>query len=443
VKRSIRLRLVAWILALLLPASLGAAWLLVEVFGNRLLHEIDVALEEEAETVAALLAKPETTEATARMLNHIASETDLGAGEYVVITRAGRVIEEAPPGAHVTLTGKDPALRVARHVTGPPGNPTVVWVAVRATAALRARQRLTALLAIGMPIGLLLVVAGLWFVVGHALAPLEETSRRLEAIDLGNLSTRLPVANPDDEVGRMVTVLNGMLARLEAAVSELHRFTADAAHELRTPLAVLRTGLDVALSRPRSAEEYREALGEALASSDRLCRLAEDLLTLARLERLERPEAAAAVDIGEVLQELADAWAQVAGRQEVRLQVSAPGRPTVRGNAGDLYRLFNNLIENGLRHAPRGSAVALRAEAKPDCVEVEVRDFGPGIAADQVERVFDRFHRGDGARTERPGTGLGLSIAQEIARTHGGRVTLANAEPGCAARVTLPRAADG
>ena len=441
-KRSIRLRLVAWILAVLVPASLGAAWLLVQVFGNRLLHEIDVALGEEAKTVATLLAKPASADATAQILSHIAAETDLGAGEYVVVTRAGRVIEEAPPGAHAVLAGKDPALRVARHVTGTPGDPLVVWVAVRATAALRARQRLTALLALGMPIGLLLVVAGLWVVVGHALAPLEETSRRLEAIDLGKLSTRLPVVNPDDEVGRAVTVLNGMLARLEAAVSELHRFTADAAHELRTPLAVLRTGLDVALSRQRTADEYREALGEALGASDRLCRLAEDLLTLARLERLERPEAAAAVDVGEVLQELADAWVHVAERQEVRLQVSAPGEATVRGNAGDLYRLFNNLIENALRHAPSGTAVELRAQLGPETVEVTVRDFGPGIAPDQVERVFDRFHRGEGARTDRPGTGLGLSIAQEIARTHGGRVVLANADPGCVARVTLPRAAD-
>ena len=126
-----------------------------------------------------------------------------------------------------------------------------------------------------------------------------------------------------------------------------------------------------------------------------------------------------------------------------RVQVSAPGEATVRGNAGDLYRLFNNLIENALRHAPRGSAVELRAQLGPETVEVTVRDSGPGIAPDQVERVFDRFHRGEGARTDRPGTGLGLSIAQEIARTHGGRVVLANADPGCVARVTLPRAAGG
>ena len=441
-KRSIRTRLVFWIVALLLPVSAGAAWLLVQLFGDRLLHDIDAAVEEEADTVAAALAGPGPSGAAADLASRIAAESDLPGSKYVLITRHGEVIGEAPAGSRRVLASDAPSLRAFRVQAGPAEDPVTVTIGVRATAALRAKHRLTLLLAIGTPLVLLIMVAGLWLVVGRALRPLKDASRQLEAIAVDDLSARVPVINAQDEVGRMVTVLNGLLERLERAIADLHRFTGDAAHELRTPVAVLRTGLEVALSKSRSAIEYRQALVEALAATERMECLAEDLLTLARLEQTDQASSVATVDLSEVLHELAEAWAQVAERRGIRLQVAAAPELNVSGKSGDLYRLFNNLIENAIWHSPRGGSVELGGQATADGVEGTVRDEGPGIAVEHAGRLFDRFYRGDGARTDHAGTGLGLSIAQTIARTHGGRITLSNADGGgCIARVTLPRAA--
>jgi signal transduction histidine kinase len=445
VRYSIRTRLLIWMLALLVPVSAAAGWLLIQVFGNRLLHEIDVTLQEEAETVAELLATPATSDAITQLLDRIAGEAEHGPHKYITITRAGQVMAEVPRGAQDVVRSGDPQLRIVRYHS--PDQSLTVSIAVSAAAALHAKQRLTSMLAIGIPLMLAFCGLGLLLLTGRALRPLEEASRQLNAIAADNLSVRVPVENPHDEVGRMVTVLNRMLDRLQGAVGELQRFTGDAAHELRTPLTVLRTGLDVAQSRERSAADYRAALGEALATTERMCRLADDLLTLARIETAGEPHAPTAVDLSEMLHELAAAWRveaeEAAGCREVAVQVMAEPAAWVHGNAGDLYRLFNNLIQNALRHGVRGSSaraeVVLSTRRVADRVETTVADGGPGIAPEDLNRVFDRFYRGNGVSAAQPGTGLGLSIAQEIARAHGGQITAANRDSGgCVFTVTFP-----
>jgi len=436
VTHSIRTRLIVWVLVLLVPLAVLGAWLLVQVFGERLLRDIDVALEEEAETIAAVAAQASSPEALAEFVSRVAAETDLGGRKYITVSREGQVIAAAPDRAVAVLGSHAPGLRVARFEMKSADGPFAVAIAVAPTAALHARRGLTSLLLFGTPIVLILVGAGLWLVVGRTLRPLEEASRQLETMAADDLSARIPLRHADDEVGRMVLVLNRMLDRVERAVSELRSFTADAAHELRTPLTVLRAGLEVALSRERQAPEYRAALAEALAGTDRMCHLAEDLLTLARLEAAGTPRAAAGVDRGEMLRELADAWKERCDAAGAVLALSAPQRLETRGNAGDLYRLFNNLIENALRYGGRRIEIAARRSGA--ALEVTVEDDGPGIPPEDLPRVFDRFYRGRGARREGDGTGLGLSIAQEIARTHGGRIRMANRRGrGCVAMVTL------
>jgi len=436
-RRSIRLRLLAWILALLLPVSVAAGWLLVQVFADRLLRDVDVGLEEEAETIAALALNPSSDDALAALMTRVAAETNLGTPKHIVVSRAGRVIGEAPPASAAPPAHTDGPMHTATYRAGPPDDPVTVVIRVPVGQALHAKARLTLLLALGIPGALLVVTAGLWVVTGRALQPLEEASRQLEAIDAERLAARVPVAHPDDEVGRMVTVLNRMLDRVESAVGEMRRFTADAAHELRTPLAVLRTGLDVALSRERTADEYRTALAEALDGTDRLSRVAEELLTLARLEAPAERGRLDAIDLTEMLHELADAWTSQAAHSGVTVELSAVPDLVVHGTA-DLYRLFGNLLDNAVRHSPRGGRVALCAAAVDGQVQVSIADQGPGISPAEAGRVFERFFRG---RDEPSGgSGLGLSIAQAIARAHGGRVTLGNrAEGGCLAIVELPR----
>ena len=435
--RSIRTRLLLSMLALLVPLSAGAGWLLTEVFGNRLLHDIDVTLREEAETIAELLGTQARPEAVRELLAHIATATDLESQKYILITRAGAVVAQVPDTASEVLRSGNPDLRIVRYAA--PDQPLVVTIAVSAAAALHAQHRLTSLLALGIPLLLTLCALGLALVTSHALRPLQDASRKLDAIGGENLSARVRVRNTDDEVGRLVTVLNRMLDRLQHAVEELRRFTADAAHELRTPLTVLRTGLDVAQSRHRSAEEYRAALVEALTATDRVCRLADDLLTLTRLETAAELKNATAVDVGEIVRELGAAWQAdpVDDRSvghTIVVRVAAEPGVWVRGNAGDLYRLFNNLIDNAQRYgAGNGSGpteITIVARRVGTQIETTVADRGPGITPEDLQRVFDRFYRGDGAHTAPHGSGLGLSIAQQIAHAHGGHITAANRDSG-------------
>jgi signal transduction histidine kinase len=450
VRRSIRIRLLLSVLALLIPLSIAAAWLLTRVFGDQLLRDIDVSLSEEAETIAELLETRAGPDTVGTLLTTIAGESGRGERKYITVVRDGSLIAEAPPGARAIVEAGSPHLRIVRYRA--PHQPITVSIAMSAAAAEHAKQRLTSLLAAGVPLILVLFGAGLWAVIGRALWPLEHAAEQLNRIGAGNLSVRVAVPNRTDEVGRMVSVLNDMLDRLERTLLELQRFTADAAHELRTPLTVLRAGLEVALTRPRSASEYRAALMEALDGIDRMRQVADDLLTLARLEAASAPQAPGQVDLGEMLPELADAAAEAAGRRGLHIEVAAAAGLWVDGNAGDLYRLFNNLIDNAVGHGGdsasggpgRDERILLCAQRRGNRIAVTVADKGPGIPPHELHRVFERFYRGNGKRSDATGTGLGLSIAQQIARTHGGHITVRNApDGGCVATVSLPAAGTG
>lgn len=436
--RSIRLRLVASSLLVLLPLVVAAGWLLVQVFGNRLLRDLDVALEEEATTVAALLTRPSSPDALSVLVAHIAGETDLGAGKRIAVRRGAVVLAEAPPGADAFLRGGTPDLRRASARVGPPGDELTVTVGVPATGALHATRRLRLLLMLGLPLALLGLAAALWLVTSRALRPLANAARALERIGVDDLAARLPRPAHDDEVGRMVIAINRMLQRLDGAVTQVRRLTADAAHELRTPIAVLRTGLEVALRRERPPDEYRAALADALHDSERLGRIAEDLLTLARLEALPARRSAAAIDLAEILHELADAFQPLAEQSGTQLIVDAAAPAAVCGNAADLYRLFANLLDNAVRHGGCRGRIEVRVRPRDERVEITVADDGPAIPPEELARVFDRFARGRASG----GSGLGLSIARAIAHAHGGELTLANRpDGGCVATTTLPIAA--
>lgn len=439
-RRSLRLRLIVGILAFVVPASAAAGWLLVRVFAERLVRDIDIALAEEAGTVAALLDEPRTGDMMETLLKHISSETDLGTGKQIVVRRGAIVLGEAPPGAAAFLTAHAATadVRIGTAITGPADSPMAVQVAVPAAAAARATEQLSLLLAIGIPCVVLLLATGQWFVIGRTLGPLEAASHRMEAIGVADLTTRVPMANPDDEVGRMVQALNRMLDRVAHSVDLMQRFTADAAHELRTPLTVLRAGLEVTLTRERSPAEYRAALGDALRAGERLSTLAEDLLALARLDAGVTPaESMTQIDVTELLQDLTEAWGPRATEQGVALDLVLGEGLSIRGRLADLYRLLNNLIDNAVRHSPAGGVVRLEARRQRTVIEIAVSDDGPGIPAGEEAKVLDRFYRGRGEQTA--GSGLGLSIAQMIARTHGGEIGLANrVEGGCVATLSLP-----
>jgi signal transduction histidine kinase len=249
--------------------------------------------------------------------------------------------------------------------------------------------------------------------------------RRAEAVTAGEPS-RLPVPAARDEVSRLAVTLNDMLARLQAAFEHERRFVADASHELRTPLALLRTELELALRRPRSHDELESALRSAAEETQRLSRLADDLLLIARADQGPLPMQQDVVAASDLLTDAAARFANRANALGRELRVEPTGLQ-VEADPLRVGQALVNLLENALTHGD--GTVELEAEERDGFVELHVRDSGPGFPDDFTARAFDRFSRADEARSG-GGSGLGLSIVELIARAHGGGAGLTNVPSG-------------
>ena len=280
-------------------------------------------------------------------------------------------------------------------------------------------------LVIFLPLALLAACLGGYALAAGALRPVEVLRRRAEAVTAGEPS-RLPVPPARDEVSRLAQTLNDMLARLQAAFEHERRFVADASHELRTPLALLRTELDLALRRPRSREELESALRSAAEETQRLSRLADDLLLIARADQGPLPMRREVVAAGDLLADAATRFASGSSSLGRDLLVE----PTALHVDADPLRVGQalvNLVDNALTYGE--GAVELAAEERDGLVELHVRDAGSGFPDDFRARAFDRFSRADEARS-RGGSGLGLSIVELVARAHGGGAGLRNRPSG-------------
>lgn len=271
--------------------------------------------------------------------------------------------------------------------------------------------------------------------------PLDRVASAAREVGEANLAARIPEVSPDAELRELVRLLNDMLARLEAAFAAQRRFVADASHELRSPLSNLRGTIEVALRRPRSTDDYRETLGIALAEIERLARLVQGLLTLSRAEAgrltLERRPA----DLVEVAARAIEVHAARAAAGEVRLHLDAVSPVPVQGDADRLREVVDNLLDNALRVAPRGSWVRVGARREEERCVLEVEDAGPGLSDEEQVHIFEPFARGSAAGGG--GAGLGLAIARAVAEAHGGWLGV-RSTPGAGAtfRLELPAPAE-
>ena len=293
-------------------------------------------------------------------------------------------------------------------------------------------EALTRLLRLLLLTGPILVggaaIGGYWL-TGQALAPIEKIRRQAASIRARDLSKRLDWTTPEDEVGRLARTFNEMLDRLEESFQRQRRFTGDASHELRTPLAVIRGEIEVALERPRTPAEYVETLESVGVEAQRMSRLVNELLLLARADADELQLEFEKVDLAELLRLLVDQMQRQAQEAGVSLTADLPLSLTIPGDRDRLLELFINLIENTLLYAP-GSQVDVQVQSFGENVEVTITDSGPGIPEADLPHIFDRFYRVDRVRERSSrGSGLGLAIAQEIARAHGGLISV-QSEPG-------------
>ncbi|MFW6162628.1 MAG: sensor histidine kinase [Planctomycetota bacterium] len=286
----------------------------------------------------------------------------------------------------------------------------------------------------------LLAGAGGWFLASRSLKPIDDTVAELSRIQSRNLGERLRVGAAGDELDRLRAAINGMLDRIETAFSRLESFTADAAHELRSPIAALECRLEVALNKARDQADYQAALGDALEQTNALAALAENLLLLARMDAQDAGSANQPVPLGPLLADLIEPFAVLAEQQDVALDLAADRSVTVSGDPVLLRRLFGNLVDNALRYTPPGGRVTVTVAPADHGAKVTVADTGIGVPPEALEHIFDRFYRSDPSRSrDGGGAGLGLSIARRVAELHRGRVDLRSTPgKGTTATVWLP-----
>jgi two-component system, OmpR family, heavy metal sensor histidine kinase CusS len=282
-----------------------------------------------------------------------------------------------------------------------------------------------AITGVGWDLAVLPLLIGVsWWISRRMIQPIRTITEAADSICSGHFEDRISTGNmPDDEMRRMAKTINAAFDYYHDAVDRLRRFSGDASHQLRTPLAVMQSVGEVALSRDRDPKEYRQALANMLEEVRRMSRVTEQLLRLARLERTEVRTSFAPLTIGQVVSRTVMIFQPLCQEKHVGLRVETEDELNVLGHEDLLIEMLANLLDNALRHTPSGGEILVKAEREPgDRVLLTVADTGPGIAPDLAERVFELFGQVPGTR--QTGAGLGLAIVMAIAKVHGGRAEL-------------------
>jgi heavy metal sensor kinase len=294
------------------------------------------------------------------------------------------------------------------------------------------------------PLLLLVAAAGGYWMSRRALAPVDSLVRTARDVSGTDLGRRLEKLNTGDELQRLSDTLNEMLDRIETAFSRVTQFTADASHELRTPVSLIRTEAELALRRARTGSEYQDSLRHIFLEAERTTTLIEQLLSLARADSGREMLRMHRVDVSAVLNDVADAWKKLAAIRTLRFSTNVDDAEAfVTGEEGLLHRLLDILLDNAFKYTPSQGAVSLVLEHGDDIVVITVQDSGIGIPQDEQDKIFERFYRVDKSRSRsQGGNGLGLSIAQWIVTQHHGSIQV-ESRPGKGAkfRVELPKVA--
>jgi two-component system OmpR family sensor kinase len=439
----IRLRLTLAFALAMAVVLVGAGAFLYLRLGSSLDEAINDGLEARAAEVATLVAR---------------GDSDLGQGpgrldqdeRFVqVLDPAGRIIDATPRVSRQPLLEsaqlnralrrgafflersdvpgvKTEARLLATRVKGSNGR-LVLIVGATLEEREEALHGLLREFLVAGPVALLLASLLGYALATAALRPVESMRVEAAAISAAEPGRRLPLPQSRDEVLRLGETLNAMLGRLEGALERERSFLADASHELRTPLSLLKAELELALRRPRSAEELEQALRSAAAETDRLSRLAEDLLVLARSDQGRLPLRRAPLAVADILSGVAERFGSEAERAGRAIQVAAPDGLRLVGDAVRLEQALGNLVDNALRHGK--GTIRLSALETSRAIELHVVDEGAGFPPEFLARAFERFSRADEARGGE-GTGLGLAIVKVIARAHAGSAHAANREGG-------------
>jgi len=448
----IRIRLTIWY-----SLFLAAALILFTVISIWLMrHSINVTVDEqladEARAVQALVGGANNSVLRDQVRAH--AELQAGSSLIQVIDETGEFVYRSPRLQALNFPVTYPQKR--KFVTVKSGGTPLRAYAVRSVSNGRtftiqvaedmddyydALGRYRLLLWIGIPLLLVAATAGGHWMSGRALSPVDEITRAAQDISPNDLTARVGVPGTRDEIERLARTLNAMLQRIQSAFEQMKQFTADASHDLRTPVALIQTRAEIALRKPRTDEEYREALNEIFGETQRLSGLIENLLLLARTDigseglRLRR------IDLCDIARDAGAQGKTLAESRHIGWSQAVPEFSLwIGGDAGALRRLFLILIDNAIKYTPEHGSVAVRVGNSDGKALVEVTDNGIGIADSDLPHIFDRFYRADSARSrDSGGFGLGLSIGQWIAKAHQGTITVKSAlGQGSSFQVWLP-----
>jgi heavy metal sensor kinase len=351
------------------------------------------------------------------------------------LARALLTGDSASPSSWMAPNGR--RYRV-QYVSGPSYR---VAAAIEETSVRDTLRTLMVILAMGIPFAVGLAIAGGYFLAGRVLVPVGAMADKAREITAESLADRLPVDNKEDEFGRLATVFNDTLSRLQDAFERLRRFTADASHELRTPLTAMRSVGEVALRNTLDAGAYRDVIGSMLEEVDRLTRLVESLLTLTRADSGKIHLTRESVDLRALAGNVTDQLRVLADEKQQDLTLQAPIAVDAVGDAGLLRHALMNLVHNAIKYTPNGGTIRVELNAMNSRqAMIDVRDTGPGIPVADRDRIFDRFYRVDAGRSrEEGGVGLGLAIARWAIEANGGHIELvSHGGRGSLFRVLLP-----
>ncbi|MXZ72711.1 MAG: HAMP domain-containing protein [Acidobacteria bacterium] len=350
-------------------------------------------------------------------------------------------LASAPDGRIVAVPAEPAPFRILTERTTVGGDPVVIQVG-RSEALMREEVRdLALLLALGLPLSVAATGLGGYWLARRALAPIDRMTERAREITARRLHDRLPVDQPNDELGRLAFVFNEMLARLESSFAEMRRFTSNVSHELRTPLTAIRSVGEVSLRGGRDAAAYRATVESMLEEADRLATLVERLLTVARADQGDRPRADEPIDLGTLADAVVEQLAVLAEEKEQSLTVTCNGdKPVCRGDRIVLRQALVNLVDNAIRYTPTGGSIDVRVDAVDGDSILDVRDNGPGVPESRATALFDRLHHDPADPTNAvPPKGLGLAIARWAVEAHHGRLTYSRTPTDQTTfRITLP-----
>jgi heavy metal sensor kinase len=442
----IRLRLTAWyfaILAVVLSAFGISAYLEMR---HSIHRTVDEELQIRAEGVHQLIERTIQRGAEDDLEEGLREHTELRQGGALlqVSDEQGNWLYRSPvmsdygvpkpatiPRRAVDFMGGQVPLRIWNLKVNVAGQSYLIQSAFEMDDFYGALEHFALLLFISIPLLLLCAAAGGYWISTRALAPVDQITQTARTISAQNLSSRLVVPHTGDELQRLSETLNGMLGRLEDAFKKITQFTADASHELRTPVAVMRTRTELSLRKARSAEEYREVIAEVLAELEKTSALIDQLMFLARADSGAETLHFSATNVSEVLREACHQGSALAEAKQIGFQEQiSRDSMWIRGDASSLRRLFLILIDNAVKYTPASGQVEVSLQRNDGYAVAQVRDTGIGISETDLPNVFERFYRADKARTrELGGVGLGLSIGRWITEVHAGTIEV-HSSPG-------------